>query len=122
VRIFYSEPNRRIGVLVAGRECICVIEYLSRRHLTLFALVLGVAGGLMACTINLSINRLLYANWDQQAPSPKLDLQSLHEKPVCTASGSEVPDVATTPPAHETNQPQPCHTAELTPQPHIGLR
>jgi hypothetical protein len=87
-----------------------VFEYLSKRDLMLFALAFVVAGCLMVWTINLSIDRLLYADWDQTALLTKVHAQSQQQdRPTC---GQPTANVETTP----------CATAELEPQLHIGLR
>lgn len=44
-----------------------MFENFTRRDLALFVLAFAIAGCLMVWTINLSINRLLYADWDRNA-------------------------------------------------------
>jgi hypothetical protein len=48
-----------------------VFEDFTRRDLALFVLAFAIAGCLMVWTINLSIERLLYADWDRNASSPQ---------------------------------------------------
>jgi hypothetical protein len=48
-----------------------VFEDFTRRDLALFALAFAIAGCLMVWTINLSIERLLYAEWDGNASVPQ---------------------------------------------------
>jgi len=88
-----------------------VFEYLSKRDLMLFALAFVVAGCLMVWTINLSIDRLLYADWDQTALLTKVHAQSQQQDR--RACGQ---------PAAANVETTPCATAELEPQLHIGLR
>jgi hypothetical protein len=44
-----------------------VFENFTRRDLALLVLAFAIAGCLMVWTINLSIERLLYADWDRNA-------------------------------------------------------
>jgi hypothetical protein len=45
-----------------------VLENFTRRDLALFIVAFAIAGCLMIWTINLSIDRLLYADWDAKVP------------------------------------------------------
>jgi len=54
----------------------CVIENFARRDLALFVLAFAIAGCLMIWTINLSIDRLLYADWDAKVPVPQQQIRS----------------------------------------------
>jgi hypothetical protein len=53
-----------------------VIENFARRDLALFILAFAIAGCLMIWTINLSIDRLLYADWDAKVPVPQQQIRS----------------------------------------------
>jgi len=64
---FGQEQSQSIRVLGGGRELYCVFENFTRRDLALFVLAFAIAGCLMVWTINLSIERLLYADWDPNA-------------------------------------------------------
>jgi hypothetical protein len=91
----------------------CVIKNFARRDVAMFVLAFAVAGCLMIWTINLSIDRLLYADWDQRAVAPaKLQLHSPQpDRPVCMASRQAIPQPT---PLHlSAVAPEPCHTAEL---------
>jgi hypothetical protein len=44
--------------------------------LALFILAFAIAGCLMIWTINLSIDRLLYADWDRNVPAPQQHMHS----------------------------------------------
>jgi hypothetical protein len=107
--------------LVAVRKCICVLEYLNKRQLMLFAAAFGVAISLMAWTINLSIDRLLFADGDERS-SPRLSrVHSEQDRPACGAGRIDVPELPSPQPSAEIIEP--CHTAELDLlQPHIGLK
>jgi hypothetical protein len=94
----------------------CVFEYLSKRDLMLFALAFVVAGCLMAWTIDLSIDRLLYADWEQTASALKLHAQFPQpDHANCGESRITMPQMASV-------ETTPCATAELEPALHIGLR
>ena len=53
-----------------------MIENFARRDLALFILAFAIAGCLMIWTINLSIDRLLYADWDAKVPVPQQQIRS----------------------------------------------
>ena len=53
-----------------------MLENFTRRDLALFILAFAIAGCLMIWTINLSIDRLLYADWDGNAPAPQQPIHS----------------------------------------------
>jgi len=99
-----------------------VLEVLNKRDLAAFAFAFGFAGCLMVWTINLSIDRLLYADWDRTAPAPiKLTVQSpQQDRPGCRGSRIAVPQMATSRLSAEARDP--CHTAELEPKSRIRLR
>jgi hypothetical protein len=102
--------NRRQGIH-------CVFEYPNKRDLTLFAFAFGVAGCLMIWTINLSIDRLLFPDWDRKVSAPiKLRVQSpLRERNLCHRSQEETPrTLVTTMGAADVIDP--CLTAELEPR------
>jgi hypothetical protein len=46
-----------------------VLENFTGRDLALFIVAFVIAGCLMIWTINLSIDRLLYADWEAKAPA-----------------------------------------------------
>ena len=45
-----------------------MLENFTKRDLALFIVAFAIAGCLMIWTINLSIDRLLYADWDEKVP------------------------------------------------------
>jgi hypothetical protein len=53
-----------------------VLENFTKRDLALFILAFAIAGCLMIWTINLSIDRLLYADWDRNLPVPQQHIHS----------------------------------------------
>ena len=53
-----------------------MIENFTRRDLALFIVAFAIAGCLMIWTINLSIDRLLYADWDTKVPVPQQHIHS----------------------------------------------
>jgi hypothetical protein len=83
--------------------------------LRLFAAAFGVAIGLMAWTINLSVNRLLFADGYEQSTRP---VQSKQDRLACGADGIEIPCPPSLQVSAETIEP--CHTAEL--QPYLGSK
>ena len=54
----------------------CVFEDFTSRDFALFVLACVIAGCLMIWTINLSIDRLLYADWDQKIAVPQQQIRS----------------------------------------------
>jgi hypothetical protein len=65
------EPKPSVRVLFADRESVCVPENFTKRDIALFVLAFGVAGCLMAWSINLSIDRLLFADLEPKTSEPK---------------------------------------------------
>jgi hypothetical protein len=57
-----------------------VLENFTRREIALFVLAFGVAGCLMAWSINLSIDRLLFADFEPKPPVPVVHIQSSHHE------------------------------------------
>jgi hypothetical protein len=53
-----------------------VLENFTKRDLALFILAFAIAGCLMIWTINLSIDRLLYADWDAKVSAPQHQIHS----------------------------------------------
>jgi hypothetical protein len=53
-----------------------VLENFTKRDLALFIVAFAIAGCLMIWTINLSIDRLLYADWDRNLPVPQQHIYS----------------------------------------------
>jgi hypothetical protein len=53
-----------------------VLENFTRRDIVLFVLAFGVAGCLMAWSINLSIDRLLFADLEPKKSEPKVHIAS----------------------------------------------
>jgi hypothetical protein len=89
-----------------------VIENSSKRDVAMFVLALAVAGCLMICTINLSIDRLLYTDWDQETVAlSKLQVRSLQpDRPACMTSRQITPEAT----LHlSATALEPCHAAEL---------
>jgi hypothetical protein len=118
-RIFIRNQIRR-SVFYSPAGMFCVFEYLSKRDLMLFALAFVVAGCLIVWTIDLSIDRLLYADWERQASSPKVHVQIQQDRPVCREGGLEISRMTTSQFSAETVTP--CDTAEVEAHLHIGLR
>jgi hypothetical protein len=123
-RIFCGNQILPSVFLSIGRESVCVIENFAKRDVAMFVLAFAIAGCLMIWTINLSIDRLLYADGDQRTAAPaKREVRFPQpDPPVCTASpiGQAIPQSTT---LHvSAAAPAPCHTAELEPAPSIDLR
>jgi hypothetical protein len=59
-----------------------VLENFTRRDIVLFVLAFGVAGCLMAWSINLSIDRLLFADLEPKATEPNVHKPSSPQAPV----------------------------------------
>jgi hypothetical protein len=53
-----------------------VLENFTKRDLALFIVAFAIAGCLMIWTINLSIDRLLYADWERSVPVPQQQIHS----------------------------------------------
>ena len=53
-----------------------MLENFTGRDLALFILAFAIAGCLMIWTINLSIDRLLYADWDGKVSVPQHQIHS----------------------------------------------
>jgi hypothetical protein len=95
-----------------------VIENSSKRDVAMFVLAFAIAGCLMICTINLSIDRL-YTDWDQRTVAPtKLQVRSPQpDRPVCMTSRQVIPQPTI---LHlSATALEPCHTAELEPAPSL---
>jgi hypothetical protein len=59
-----------------------VLENFTRRDIALFVLAFGVAGCLMAWSINLSIDRLLFADLEPKTSEPTVHKPSPQQAPV----------------------------------------
>jgi hypothetical protein len=59
-----------------------VLENFTRRDIALFVLAFGVAGCLMAWSINLSIDRLLFADLEPKASEPTVHKPSPQQAPI----------------------------------------
>jgi hypothetical protein len=54
----------------------CVFENFTSRDFAFFVVACVIAGCLMIWTINLSIDRLLYADWEQTTSLPQQQIRS----------------------------------------------